>query len=137
MKVYLYNVGRNLNRAYRTCFSFGIEELILIGKSADPSIAWELKGNLFSAKDKVKINKADFLPSENGILAMETFYKLPIFNFAEWNKVEGILIGGETIGIPKNYNSQFKATIPTINNYCLTVESALAITLYEWKRYYV
>ncbi|MGD8707072.1 MAG: TrmH family RNA methyltransferase [Nitrosopumilaceae archaeon] len=132
MRVVLYNVGRNLNRAYRTCFSFGIEKLILVN-SQDISIKWELKGNLFEAKNKVKIIETNMMPLiDMHTIALENYYKQSIYNIT-WNNLDTILIGGETKGLPKLISCQ-KATIPTINNFCLTVEASLAIALSEWRR---
>jgi tRNA(Leu) C34 or U34 (ribose-2'-O)-methylase TrmL len=132
MKVYLYNVCRNLNRAYRTCFSFGVDEIILIGDSND----WELKGNLYAAKEKVKIIRTDTIPDLRNIVALENYYNLPLSK-VDWDNIEGILIGGESKSLPKRIEPKYKATIPTINNFCLTVEATLAITLYEWSTHYV
>lgn len=132
MKVILYNVGRNLNRAFRTCFSFGVSELYLIG-----SMQYKLKGNLFKSKDKVKIIKLETMPEleyDNSI-AFENYYKKSIYNFKEWRKIDTILIGGETTGLPKGIKCNYKIKIPTMNSFCLTVEATLAIVLFEWRRY--
>ena len=133
MKVYLYNVGRNLNRAFRTCFSFGINELILIGNSADRSIQWELKGHLYAAKDAVKITEQKDLPDLSQTVGLENYYVTPIESIC-WEGLDSILIGGESTGLPKGISPKIQATIPTINSFCLTVEASLAIALYEWRR---
>jgi len=136
MKVLLFNVGRNLNRAYRTCFSFGINELYLIGKSDDKSIIWEKRGNLYSAKDRVKIKYYDSLDNLNmdNTVAFENYYTNSIFNL-DWNGIDSILIGGESTGLPRKLNVKEKVCILTVNKFCLTVEASLAIILYEWSRY--
>lgn len=131
LKVVLYNVERNLNRAYRTCFSFGISEMILVGKSDDRTIEWELKGNLFEAKNRVKISRVDEIPDINKAVAFENYYSFPL-SCVDWAEVDTILIGGESSGLPKNINPLYKATIPTVEKFCLTVEAALAIGLYAW-----
>lgn len=132
MRVILYNVGRNLNRAYRTCYSFGVGEMIMVGKSDDRSIDWELKGNLFEAKDRVKVTRLDDLPDLSRAVAMENYYDTPLWE-VNWSLVDTILIGGETTGLPRN-DAIYKVKIPTTNQFCLTVEAALAIGLYEWQR---
>lgn len=131
MKVVLYNVGRNLNRAYRTCFSFGVSEMILVGKSDDRTIEWELKGNLFEAKNRVKIYRVDEMPDISKAVALENYYSFPLSR-VDWYQVDTILIGGESSGLPKKISPLYKATIPTIEKFCLTVEAALAIGLYAW-----
>lgn len=129
MQVLLYNVGRNLNRVCRTCFAFGVKELVLIGYS--DSCSWEVRGNLYSAKDKINIIKLEELPNLQAILALENYYSIPIQK-VNWSKIEGILIGNETTGLPHNLNYCQKAYIETVGRKCLTVEAALAIALYEW-----
>jgi len=133
MRVILYNVGRNLNRAYRTCFSFGVDELVMVGNSADRSIKWKLKGNLYAAKDQVEVLPVDELPDLSRTVALENYYELPIEDI-NWGLVDSILIGSESKGLPRKINPLYKATIPTINQFCLTVEAALAIGLNEWRR---
>jgi len=130
MKVILYNVGRNLNRAYRTCFSFGITELLIVGKENIKQ-----KGALYSAKKKVKIvycKSLDDLDLCNTV-AFENYYKKQINNL-EWKGINFILIGGETGGLPRELNAKEKICIPTANKFCLTVEASLAIVLYEWSK---
>jgi len=135
--VYLYNVGRNLNRAFRTCFSFGVKNLFLVGKSFDRSIAWELKGNLYSAKEEVNIKYLDKLPSIGNLLALENYYSNSIYDLGikNWQQIKGIVIGGESKGIPKDLEFGYMRKIPTINNFCLTVEASLAIGLSEYWRH--
>ena len=133
MNVILYNVGRNLNRAYRTCFSFGIEEMWLIGNSN----LWEKKkGNLYSANNKVIVRKAETLDNFDlyKCIAFENYYKNNLCD-VDWGGLDYIMIGGESTGLPRKLNTREKATIPTINNFCLTVEASLAIVLYEWSKY--
>jgi tRNA(Leu) C34 or U34 (ribose-2'-O)-methylase TrmL len=125
LSVYLYKVGRNLNRAYRTCEAFGISNLYLIDCDA------EISGNLFKSKGKVIVEKSD-IPPQNNLLALETYHKLPIFD-VKLIKVNAIIIGGETLGLPKNIKSEYSATIPMYGQISgLTVEATLAIALYEY-----
>lgn len=132
MNVVLYNCGQNLNRAYRTCFCFGIKTLYLVNTN-NHFIEWELKGNLFSAKDKVAVIKSDALPRlGDNVVAFENYYKQPLFDF-DWNGIDTILIGGESMGLPK-LKIKNKVTIPTINSLCLTIEASLAIILYDYKQ---
>lgn len=127
MKIYLYNVNRNLNRVYRTCYSFGIKEIFIISDIKN----YELKGNLFVAKDKVQIKIVPFPDNLNNIAAFENYYKESIYKF-DWKNIDGIIIGGETIGLPKRIVCENKLKIPTTDNFCLTVEAALSIILYDW-----
>ena len=135
MRVILFNVGRNLNRAYRTCFSFGITKLLFIGKSNDRSIQWEKRGNLFLAKDKVKVKYYNSIKdiNLNKTVAFENYYNKSIYDL-DWNNIDSILIGGESTGLPKKLNTKEKVCIPTMNKFCLTVEASLAIALYEWSK---
>jgi tRNA(Leu) C34 or U34 (ribose-2'-O)-methylase TrmL len=129
MNIVLYNVRRNLNRVYRTCYSFGIYDIYLIDCNLFK------KGNLFSAKNKVKtyilnnINEVNM----NKTIALENYYSLSIQNI-DWKDINNILIGGESKGLPKKIKPKIKACIKTKNIFCLTVEAALAIILYEYRR---
>lgn len=129
MKVVLYRVGRNLNRAYRTAEAFGVSEIVLVECSAS------LTGNLFRAKDRVILSKADVLPAQNTV-AFETFYNDAI-STTDWGSVNFIVIGGETSGLPRSIRFEQMVKIPTVGHVSgLTVEAALAIALYEWRKYY-
>lgn len=127
MIIVLYRVGRNLNRAYRTAEAFGIETIVTVQCSAS------LTGNLFKAANRVQIITEDTLPIENA-LALETFYDTSLYN-VNWNEVEYLVLGGETSGLPRKYAPEYRATIPMQGKISgLTVEAALAIGLYEWRR---
>lgn len=129
MNIILYKVGRNLNRAFRTCYSFGIYNIYLIDCNLSKI------GNLFSAKDKIKmtilnnINDIDL----NKTVALENYYSISIQEI-NWKGIDNILIGGETKGLPRKINPKIKACIKTENIFCLTVEASLAIILYEYNR---
>lgn len=133
MKVILYHVGRNLNRCYRTCYAFGISEILFVGNLHNRSIQWELKGHLFRAKNKVQITPVQELPDLSRTLAMEDYYSMPLQKI-RWEGIDSLLIGNETRGLPRKIASYQKARIPTTNGICLTVEATLAIALYEWQR---
>jgi tRNA(Leu) C34 or U34 (ribose-2'-O)-methylase TrmL len=135
MKVILYNVNRNLNRALRTCFSFGITELFLFN---DSPTELNLKGALYSAKEKVKLHslhKDDInsIYKYYRICAFENYYNKSVYE-VDWKGIEAILIGGESTGIPRKLKFYEMVKIPTVNNFCLTVEASLAIALSEWYR---
>lgn len=130
LNIYLYNVNRNLNRIYRTCEAFGITNIKLI--NVDKYI---LQGNLFKAKDRVNIDTITSFPDGKNILSLETYFKIPIWNI-NFSKVKGILLGGETTGLPI-IKTEFKAYIPMQGKISsLTVEAALSITLYQRSLYF-
>lgn len=121
MKIYLYKVGRNLNRAIRTCHSFGISEINLV--DCDESF---IKGSLFSAN--VHLRNTD-LPDSLNTAIFEINGKTTA-NKIDWNKINNIIIGGENITLPKSI-SDISIKIPTKNSLCLTTEASLAIALNE------
>ena len=125
MKVMLYRVGRNLNRAYRTCEAFGVDELELLECDA------KIVGNLFRAKDRVMVSVVESFPLPNGLLALETSY-LTLLSMVDWTRVDTILLGGESYGLPC-IRAEQKAHIETVGLISgLTVEATLAIALYQW-----
>ncbi len=128
MDILLYRVGRNLNRAYRTCEAFGARSLKLLDCQG------MLLGNLFKAAGRVEVlNVSDFSPPD-GLLALETHYPDSIYT-VRWDLVSTILIGGETGGLPHKTPAQQRVHIPMTGKVSgLTVEAALAIALYEWRR---
>ena len=99
MKIYLYKVNRNLNRCVRTCEAFGITKLYLINS---PII---VKGNLFGAKNKVSIIQQNKFPNAVRLLALETYFKTPLWKI-DFDNIDSIIIGGETAGLPKKINSE-------------------------------
>lgn len=125
-RVLLYRVGRNLNRTYRTCASFGIAELALLECDA------RLSG-LFSAAGKVSVTAVDDWPKPETCLALETHYTTPLA-VVDWGRVETIVLGGETGGLPRTVRFGQMARIPTAAGPSLTVEAALAVALYEWSK---
>ncbi len=125
-RVLLYRVGRNLNRAYRTCASFGVEELLLLDCEAT------LAGPLFSAAGRVAVTVVAGWPDPATCLALETFYPTPLAA-VDWAAVETLVIGGETAGLPRGQRFGQTAHIPGAAGPSLTVEAALAVALYQWR----
>ena len=124
--VALYRVGRNLNRAYRTCEAFGVEEMRLIRCTG------VLTGHLYGASGRVHMREVGDFPACGG-LALETWGDTPL-RAVDWANVEWIVIGGETSGLPRGI-AMPSARIDMQGNVSgLTVEAALAIALYEWRQ---
>ncbi len=123
MNVLLVGVGRNLNRAIRTCYSFGVECIYLL--DCDEA---KIKGNLYSAKERVPIIKVDSIENLGNVVAFEVDGNAPI---SELKTADCIAIGGESTTLSK---VMFKTRIgiPTKNKLCLTTEAALAIALYAY-----
>ena len=127
MNVVLYQVGRNLNRAYRTAEAFGIKELLLL------ECKGSIQGNLFSATDRILVRNIEEWPKAKGLLVLENWYKMPL-RLVDWSLVETVLIGGESTRLSWSVESEQKAVIPMHGKIgCLTTEAALAIALYEWR----
>lgn len=128
-EIWLVGVGRNLNRAVRTCASFGAKRLILL----DCDTA-KLSGNLFSANGRVELIEAGEYPKTEGTLMLENWCPRPLSS-VDWFSVERLVLGGETSGLPRNFAAEQSACIPQSKDApALTVEAALAIGLYEWRR---
>lgn len=129
--VCLHKVGRNLNRAYRTCEAFDVRSLLLHDCDA------KVSGNLYRAAGRVSVYPVAELPRGIGVLALETRYHTPIWD-VPWRMVRCVLIGGETSGLPRGLGCEFKARIPMDGQISgLTVEAALAVALYERSRHRV
>lgn len=127
-QVVLHGVGRNLNRAYRTCEAFGVTSIRL--HQCDGRLA----GHLYRAAGRVALAPIDALPTGVGVLALETGYPTPLWA-VPWESMRWLLIGGETCGLPRKLEAACKARIMTLGNVSgLTVEAALAIALYERSR---
>jgi len=128
-RVVLYRVGRNLNRAYRTCSSFGAPELALC--ECDEA---QLSGGLYGCAGSVRVVTLDALPGGANVAAFETWRGASAHEVA-WEGINTVVIGGETSGLPSRPDWQ-RVTIPVFPGaISLTVEAALAIALYEWRRY--
>lgn len=128
MNVLLYRIGRNLNRCYRTAEAFGVESISLLECNAT------ISGNLFAARNRVHVENIQDWPSADGLLALDTFFLTPIWR-VDWSSITTIVLGGETQGLSRTIAAQQKAVIPMQGCVSgLTVEAALAIALYEWRR---
>lgn len=93
MIIVLYKANRNLNRAIRTCYSYGIKDLFCVDCEALS------KGNLFSSEGQVKTHNVKILPDFK-YCALENFYSTSIYN-VNWDSIEAILIGGESDSLKK------------------------------------
>lgn len=124
--VILVGVGRNLNRAIRTCYSFGVYDIYCLNCTE------KVKGNLFSAKGRVRLHEIYSLIDlpANKILGLETTKNLPALQECSVRDVEYLAIGGELMTL-KRSDFPRMAHINTKNGLCLTTEAALAIGLYE------
>ena len=89
-----------------------------------------LKGNLYSATGHVAVEQISLWPEGKSVLLC------PRGNVAlahaDWSGVDTIVVGGETVGIPRDIVGD-RVRIDTSME--LTVEAALAIALYEWRNY--
>lgn len=121
MKIYLYKVGRNLNRTIRLAHSFGFDKLYIV------ECEHKVKGNLFSAKNVKLVNS--HLPSTSKTLVFEVDGKITIDDI-KVSDYDNIIIGGESINLKNEMG--LKVKIPTVNKLCLTTESALSIILYKY-----
>lgn len=124
--VILIGVGRNLNRAIRTCYSFGVYDIYCFNCSG------LIHGNLFSATGQVRLHQLSDLESlpVDKILALEVVKGQPLLHEYPIQGIEYLAIGGESITL-KRSNFPNMARIPTANALCLTTEAALAIALYD------
>ena len=123
-QIYLYQVGRNLNRCVRTVDFFGINQLFTI------QCTGEIKGNLFAAKDKVVVTDTPNLPQTTDCIYFETDGDVDIKD-VDTRMYRKFVFGGETTSLPKTKNV-LRCKIPNIGNISgLTVEAALSIVLYH------
>lgn len=130
MIVYLYRVGRNLNRATRLCEAMGIARLVLV----DCNDAYT-KGNLYQARS-LPVERETNLPDSSRTVALVPPRHLHDATLTEcrWRGATGIVVGGETSGLPPAERSQ-RVAVPMYGAQVeYTVEAALAIALWEWRR---
>jgi tRNA(Leu) C34 or U34 (ribose-2'-O)-methylase TrmL len=128
MEVCLYRVGRNINRAYRTCEAFGVTVLSLYACTGT------VQGALFRAAGRVRLENRVTWPPAEGTVALETTFLMPLWQ-VPWSTIERLVLGGETHGLPAQVPAQYHVTIPQYGSgLSLTVEATLAIALYVWKR---
>jgi len=127
--VILVSVGRNLNRAVRTCYSFGVNDIYCLQCSG------QVKGNLFSATGQVRLHVIDSLDNfcRDNILGLEVAQSLPALQSYPMREIKYLAVGGESVTLKKG-DFPAMVRIPTKNDLCLTTEAALAIALYEIAR---
>ncbi|MBW2637895.1 MAG: hypothetical protein JRC86_10310 [Deltaproteobacteria bacterium] len=128
--VILIGVGRNLNRAVRTCYTFGIYNIYCFNCNTAT-----LHGNLFSASSRVRLHELADLTKINprALLAVEANRKLPSLRKISKEKIKYVAVGGESTTL-RQKDFPVMAYIPTRNRLCLTTEAALAIVLYEFSQ---
>lgn len=109
MRVVLYRVGRNLNRANRTCEAFGIGVMDLVRCDA------RLSGRLYGADGGVVVRTSLTFPEGSEVLALDTWAESPLSEVA-WGGVGVLLLGGETSGLPRRLRKVVGqvARIPTV-----------------------
>ena len=122
--VILIGVGRNLNRAIRTCYVYGVYEVYCLNCSG------EITGNLYSARDRVRVHQINSLKSFdlNRVLALERLKSLPTIDDISFEGLRYLAVGGESTTLRFREFPRM-ARIPTYNDLCLTTEGALAIGL--------
>lgn len=127
--VMLIGVGRNLNRAVRTCYSFGVYDIYC------HQCPGTVRGSLFSAKGQVRIRRIDSLSAFDraAALAVEVTKGLPPLQNISLDGINYLVVGGESVTLRRR-DWPVMARIYTINSLCLTTEAALAIALYEIAR---
>lgn len=124
-EVVLSNVGRNLNRAYRTCEAFGVKRMLL------HNCKGSLKGNLFKSKGRVDMLNIDTLDLDNAAY-FEVDGGVDVKDF-DFSSIKYLVFGGETLSLPRKYKKN-RVRIPTYGNVSgLTVEAAVAIALFHIK----
>lgn len=116
--VILFKCGQNINRAYRLCYIFGVQNLYLVD-CKNPKI-----GNVFSAKGNVNVHFVDKIPQFEKMAALEKGKGMAISR--NIRKYDYLIVGGENITLQNEICNTF-FHIPTKNNLCLTVDEALAI----------
>ena len=129
--VVLVGVGRNLNRAVRTCYTFGIYDLYCIDCA-------EVEDRLFSAHGKVRLNRVSMCElrqqiDTRSILALERSFSIPSLHRARLSEIEYLAVGGESVTL-RSRDFPRMARIETTNDLCLTTEAALAIGAYELRQ---
>lgn len=125
-RVVLHRVGRNLNRAYRTCEALGV------GKIALHQCNGRVSGQLYAAAGGVEVSEIESLPTGPSVLALETGAGDPLLR-VEWETVDTIVIGGETAGLPRSLPVRYAHIEMPGRSSGLTVEAALAIALHAWR----
>lgn len=122
--VYLYKCGRNLNRAYRTVEFFSVNNLCLVDCDA------KLSGNLYKSKGLVNVVKLNNLPDNAETMYLEVNGNESI-DKVDFTGINTIVLGGENVTLKTPKISKKVRIINTGKIDGLTVEAALAITLYK------
>lgn len=124
--VILVGVGRNMNRVIRTCYSFGVHDIYCMACTG------RVSGNLFSATGQVRLHTIDSLDNfrRDSILGLEAIRGLPLLQDYPMHDIKYLAVGGESVSL-RQCDFPRMARIPTANSLCLTVEAALAISLYH------
>jgi len=121
LTVVLLGVGRNLNRAARTCHSFGVDRLVAV------DCPGAISGGLYSATGKVEVSRPDAVPDMRLGVAAEVDGDVDAGDL-DWSRVDHLLLGGESMTLP-HVDCLARVRIATPNPLCLTVEGALAALL--------
>lgn len=124
--VVLYRVGRNMNRAYRTCEAFGVRTLRTVECNGG------VGGNLYSAAGRVNVIESTEIPQGRGVVALETWADKSICA-VDWSGVHTLLVGGESSGLPRRLGVDYAHIRQCGLVSGLTVEAALAIALHAWR----
>lgn len=120
----LVNVGVNLQRVCMTCRRFFIDQIVTVGCS-DKCVA-TLQRNLYG----IDIVTHDAVP--DGTLGLFPGGGLSLRD-VNWRTVTAVAIGNERTGLPKAWSGP-RASIPTRDGKCLTVEATAAIVGWEWSQ---
>ena len=132
MIVTLYRVGQNLNRAVRLCEAMGVGRMECIECHGA-----YIGGNLYAAAGRVVIESLASLPSLNRRdVALVLPNQRPEMDICDvkWRDIRRIICGGETDGLPR-LTGPLRVAIPMFGKQREhTVEAALAIALWEWRR---
>lgn len=123
-RIWLWRMGRNLNRCVRTAHSFGVKQVITV------ECVGQIEGNLYSAS-ATELVEAAALP--NNAIAFEVDGGIDIAD-QSFCAVTDIIIGGESVTLPRNIRTRSRVQVPTENALCLTSEAALSIALYAAMR---
>ena len=128
MRVLLWRVGRNLNRAYRTAEAFGADALELL------ECASGIQGNLYASAGRLEVLRLDSWPDLSDAVLLEPHYPTDIRE-VDWSGIRRIVLAGESATLPARLRGGLRCRIPMYGvARQLTVEAALAIALHEWRR---
>jgi len=130
--VTLYRVGQNLNRAVRLCEAMGVGRMECIECHGA-----YIGGNLYAATGRVIIEHLTewpILSRRDVALVLSNQQPDLTVSDVKWRDVRRIICGGETDGLPR-LTGPIRVAIPMFGKQREhTVEAALAIALWEWRR---